>query len=798
MHLFPLQKFSLILVSIGLLAPGSLANAEIPPNVVNYMKAYCAECHNPQALEGDFSLTYLKPAVTPEDAEYWQLVLDNLHLGDMPPRKAKQPDIKETEPVTAWIEQELERARKSLAGHTSEVVLRRLNITEYENTIYDLFAVQGDFTTALPEDTKEEGFDNIGAALMLSSTHIDQYMAAADFILGRAIQEESRPEEQIIDFSLRALQEKEDERHRKRVARQKGIEPEEVKLDRSGPYYPPYGQDALIPMGRIKPDTRHFLNSREPGWYEFQVTAYPVWNEDKTMLLKVQTTSNGRGEIPELIDLIELSEPDQPVTKSYRVFLEPRHYVQLEMVNGPRHVKPEELDTNQEPRIAIGEMKLSGPLFEQWPPRGHQLLLGDLQPSDLTDELVPDLIANLAPTLFRRPVDSSIVEEFAGYYRQQREFENEIEAYQSTVKAMMVSPFFLFHLEPAGQVDPYALASRLSYFLWRSAPDEQLYEAAADGSLSEFETLVSQVNRMLANPKSERFISDFVGQWLETEMVGEIQPDENLYPEYDEALERAMAEETRLFIREMLLNDLPINNLVDSDWTMLNERLANHYNIPGVEGTDFRKVRLNKEQTVRGGLLTHASILNVTSNGTTTSPIIRGVWMLDRLLGTPAPPPPPDVPAIEPDIRGATTIQEQLAAHRDIPQCASCHEKIDPFGLALENFDVIGGWRENYRALEGSGRRSKLIDGQPISSDGELPNLGQFENFQQFRKILRENEHFVYQNMAEQLSTYALGRALDFSDREQIKQIVQLTRQHGGGLRTMVHAVVQSPLFQKP
>jgi hypothetical protein len=279
-----------------------------------------------------------------------------------------------------------------------------------------------------------------------------------------------------------------------------------------------------------------------------------------------------------------------------------------------------------------------------------------------------------------------------------------------------------------------------------------------------------------------------------------MQPDKGLYPEYDMELERAMVRETQLFIREMMLNDLNIVNLIDSNWTILNDRLARHYGIEGVQGNQFRKVSLDRTKTVRGGLITHASILSITSNGTTTSPVVRGVWLLEHLLGTPAPPPPPDVPPIEPDIRGASTIQEQLAKHRNIPQCATCHRKIDPYGLALENFDVIGGWRENYRALaQEKGRaRAQVTDGKQVNSADALPKLGAFKSFTEFRALLMKNESLVFHNVAEKLATYALGRTMNFADRDDLNQIVKTTKANGGGMRTMLATFIQSPLFRRP
>ena len=308
------------------------------------------------------------------------------------------------------------------------------------------------------------------------------------------------------------------------------------------------------------------------------------------------------------------------------------------------------------------------------------------------------------------------------------------------------------------------------------------------------------MDRLLADPKSERFVKDFVGQWLDIKHVGEMQPDGNLYPEYDPELERSMVEETRSFVREILHKDLNLANLIDSDWAMLNARMAQHYGIPEVQGNQFRRVSLDKTTTVRGGLLTQASILNITSNGTTTSPVVRGVWVLERLLGTPAPPPPPDVPAIEPDIRGASTIQEQLAKHRSIAQCASCHRKIDPYGFALENFDVIGGWRENYRALEPTANpnRPKLIDGPEVVSSDSMPRRGEFQDFREFRELLLQEEELVFKNVARQLATFALGRSMDFADEELLDDIVARTKTAGGGLKTMIRELVNNEIFKKP
>jgi hypothetical protein len=295
-------------------------------------------------------------------------------------------------------------------------------------------------------------------------------------------------------------------------------------------------------------------------------------------------------------------------------------------------------------------------------------------------------------------------------------------------------------------------------------------------------------------------LKDFTGQWLRVREVGVMKANADLYPEYDAELEAAMRGETEHFIAEMFQRDLPLAQLIDSDWTMLNQRLAKHYGIEGVSGPDFRRVSLDKAKTVRGGLLTQASIHAITSNGTVTSPVARGTWLLEKFLGTPAPPPPPDVPPIEPDIRGATTIKEQLSKHRETAACASCHKKIDPLGFALENFDVTGGWRENYRALvePRPGARAKLFDGPAVQPADEWAGVGRFATFQEFRELVKKRDHLVIENLTHQLATFALGRAPGFADREPLKAIATRARQNQSGMKTLALDLISSPVFAAP
>jgi len=799
----------IVSLSSVLLALPVAAAESVSPAVTTFFKSYCIDCHGPKKQKGDFRVDELKVSDTAADAENWQLVLDNLHLGEMPPEDEKQPKLSEVEPVTAWIQSELKRATLALGGQRSEVVLRRLNRLEYENTIQDLFEVRGNYAVGFPEDAVSGGFNNNGAALSLSVEQMNQYMGAADFILSRAIVTGPKPEMKSVRFTLLDIE----EQTRKREAeKSKGKSKNKAAGQDADipnrPYYPRFGEDGLIPVKKMVPNTASFFKVGMDGWYRFKISAYAVRNHGKAMRLHVyhQFGSESMGqaftEIPKTVDMIELTDAE-PKAFEYRVYLEAGERVEMRSLDGfGAYLSPSKFATDNSPAIAIRGIEMEGPLFDQWPPRGHQALLGKLEAEKLTDAAVPQLLRDFAPKLFRRPVASSVVDDYVAFYQAHRAEVSELEAFKLTAKAMMTSPLFLFHHEPAQAVDDYALANRLSYFLWRSLPDAELLALAAKGALSEPAELKKQTARLLADAKSERFLKDFTGQWLETARVGEMPPDSDLYPEYDNDLEQAMVQETELFIRELLVNDVSLANLIDSDWTMLNERLARHYGIDGVQGSRFRKVSLDKSKTVRGGLLTQASILSVTSNGTTTSPVVRGVWLLERLLGTPAPPPPPDVPPIEPDIRGASTIQEQLAKHRNIAQCASCHRKIDPYGMALENFDVIGGWRENYRALSKRAVKNKApaqrVNGKPVTSADELPKLGAFKNFTEFRELLKKNEPLVFHNAAEKLSTFALGRSIGFADREDLAAIITTTRENGGGFRTLISTLIQSPLFKRP
>ncbi|HEX5102919.1 MAG TPA: DUF1592 domain-containing protein, partial [Pirellulaceae bacterium] len=412
------------------------------------------------------------------------------------------------------------------------------------------------------------------------------------------------------------------------------------------------------------------------------------------------------------------------------------------------------------------------------------------------------ILKNFARRAFRRPVSDDDVQPLVKLVEAKMAGGNSFEmAVRAGLKGVLVSPSFLFLREPPGKLDDFALASRLSYFLWSSMPDEELYNLAAEGELSQPDVLRGQVERMLKDPKAQAFTENFVGQWLGLRDIDFTEPSHLLYPEYDAMLRESLVKETQLFFDELLQSDLSLTNFVASDFAMLNGRLAKHYGIPDIDGWEFRKVALPPDSH-RGGVLTMGSVLKVTANGTTTSPVMRGAWVLDRILGTPAPPPPAEVPVLEPDIRGATTIREQLAKHRQIETCAACHAKIDPPGFALESFDVIGGYREHYRTTGSGetvivdGRRMSYHRGKPVDPSDVLPDGRRFANIDELKELLLADQDQLARALTMRLLTYATAARPAAADQPQIESIVNNIRDRNYGLRSLVHEIVQSDAFR--
>ncbi len=497
------------------------------------------------------------------------------------------------------------------------------------------------------------------------------------------------------------------------------------------------------------------------------------------------------------------------------------------------------------PGIAVDWLEVDGPIHQDWPPPSHKLLFGELPIVEFDKDKNPEtvnpkrikikqlgagmnrrdaehgtwsvhskspvtdartLLVRFLPKAFRRKVSDLEVEAYLLEFEKRMKARDSFESAMRWVyRAVLCSPDFLFHFENENQLSPRQLANRMSYFLWNSLPDERLVELSESTNFKDPNTLVKEVDRMLDDPKSERFVHDFLDQWLELRSIGRNDPDRKLYPEFSPYLQDSMVQETRAFFRQMLEDDLNASHLIRSSFAMLNEKLANHYGISGVEGSVVRRVVLPPNHP-RGPFLTHASVLKITANGTTTSPVPRGAFVMDKLLGNPIPPPPSNVPAIEPDVSGAKTIRQQLDLHRNQVACRGCHAKMDPPGFALESFDVIGGQRNRYRTI-GNGDRPErgnidpfvglsFLLGQKVESSGELLDGRKFSSTEEFQDLIAEDDSLSL-NLLNQLQTYSIGRGPFFSDREEQNEILSEVNAKNGGLRSLIKKLVCSTVFEQ-
>lgn len=766
-----------------------------------FLTRYCVQCHGPDKQEAEIRLDKLA-SPDAKNAETWERVADMVQAGDMPPSSQLQPDAAETSQWLRWISEQLSQHVKSTPA------LRRLNRFEYQNTIQDLLGVDTDLAGLLPEDGRVQGFDNVASGLGISSILMERYLEAADLAFESTIRR-IKP----LPASTRRVVLMEQKENLASVQGKKGgvIESSGAFVDFT-PGWPPARTDPAHPI--------------ESGVYRCRVA---VWPHDpgphRTLAVAIFTGplfGPGTRTFQGIFDVT--GTPESPRIIEFTTPMQELHALHILPWIYPEHVTWRD---KEEPRpgVAIAWAETHGPLDQSFPAESQMALFGDSESIALVEKTpvyirhrrgvkahevtssqpeqdLRRILQTLIPRAFRRPVSQELTESFVQLAQSRLDQGSSFEqAVRVGVTAVLCSPHFLL-LNQQARVDDYTLASRLSYFLWSSMPDRELLDLAEQGRLKDPRVRFEQVERMIQDPKIQRFVTHFTDQWLD---LGEIEfttPDQKLYPEYDELLMRSMLAETRGFFRHVLLNDLSVMNFVDSEFAILNQRLASHYGIPGVEGHEhFRVVPLPAE-SVRGGLLTQSSIMKVTANGTTTSPVLRGAWVLDRLLGRPAPPPPAGVPAVEPDIRGATTIREQLALHRTQASCNRCHARIDPPGFALEEFDVIGGWRQRYRSLEGNRQdrvpKTNYYRGLSVESHGSLGRGREFHNFIEFRQRLLEDPELIAQAIASKLLVYGCGRPVTHADQSMVNRVVEQTRQHGYGLKAMIHAVVESELFHRP
>lgn len=792
-------RFCLFGILLGILLAGSADAQPWREQWKPFLQSHCIGCHHGEDGEGGLDLSAVSSNLNdPESVRRWILIYDRIRKGEMPPEGEPRPARLAQNSVLKTLADALTEAEQN----RRDVVLRRLNRNEYENTVRDLFDVNVRVRDQLPRDTPLAGFDNVGEGLHVSAEAAQAYLRAADIVLDAVFGPEKKPKYIVHKTNL---------------------------LDQKTHDGKPYNERAIGTMFRRTADGLvifqsgycptnlvNFARLRAPaGTYRGTMRVRAV-QSDKPVTLRIYAgdTIVGRRE-KHLVGYFDIPPGDWTTVKFTDQLIEEGGTFQPKCY-GTKDTR-KNADTYPEPGIEIGDITLEGPL-EEWPPKSRLRLLGDVVPEQGTLSDAREILSRLLPRAFRRRTPPHEVEPYVALtdsaLSEGRPFES---ALRVGLKGILCSPEFLYLDEPlkvpsvnsSVRITDNALASRLSYFLWSSMPDEELLALAGKERLSEPDVLHRQVERMLGDGKAKALTENFLGQWLDLREIDFTSPDRNLYPEFDELLRISMIEETHRFFEEVLASDLPVTTFIDSDFTILNERLARHYGISGVQGQEFRRVKLPAD-SVRGGVLTHASVLKVTANGTTTSPVLRGAWVMENILGQTIPPPPDNVPAVEPDIRGAVTLREQLAKHRDSNACAVCHQKIDPAGFALESFDVIGGWRDRYRTLGENGKRPDFSRhpitfawiryriGLPVDSSGQMPTGESFHDFREFRKLLLKNPRSIVTGLTKTLVTYATGRRCGFSDRESIERIVAEISQKNFGFRSLIHAIVQSEMFHSP
>lgn len=762
---------------------------------------HCSECHRGDKPGGDLRLDELAADFADSTArKHWSAVVGRLRAGEMPPKDRPRPPENVVQELIDWLAPRVANAEAAARAAQGRVVLRRLNRVEYENTVRDLLGISISLKEQLPQDGSADGFDNAGAAHHTSSFLMERYLEAADMALNAAVcNHPAPPASSSKRYSIK-------DGHPVRSTTEdvyRFLKDGEVVCFCSSEWHN-VGATQFYPQ--------------DAGNYRFRISASSIQNGDQPVTFRVTvsgTRLTGRSGLVGYFDAL----PDSPTVFEFVRYMEPRTTITmlpygLAGANTVKQVGGEKWDG---PGLAVQYIDVEGPLNEIWPPESHRRIFGDMPQKTfgiynfrdrvevVSDKPLDDagrILKAFARRAFRRNVNDDDITAYLAVVEERMKNGYTFEAAtRAALKGVLVSPEFLFLREVPGKLDDFALACRLSYFLWSTMPDEELFALAGQQTLNHPDVLRQQVERMLASPRSAAFTENFVGQWLGLRDIDATEPSHLLYPEFDHLLKVSMIRETELFFEELLKQNLSLTNFVASDFTMLNGRLAKHYGIPGINGWEFHKTHLPPDSH-RGGVLTMASVLKVTANGTTTSPVVRGAWVLDRILGTPPAPPPDNVSALDPDIRGATTVREQLAKHRSVESCGSCHRTIDPPGFALESFDCIGGWRENYR-VTGSGetvvvdgRKMPYHRGRKVDPSDSMADGRRFENIDQLKQLLLEDRPQLARALTAKLIAYSTGAAPESSDRNAVEAIVRRIGDKDYGLRSLIHEIVQSEIFQ--
>lgn len=793
----------LALLVSGFIPSGAVAGS-FEADVEPLFEASCLKCHV-GTEQTPLDLTALGHDLADRETfRLWERIFDRVSEGEMPPAGARRPAQRIVDSALDSVREALlEANRAQRAGQRTP--LRRLTRLEYEYTIQDLLGIDPDvaasLANSLPEETDTGGFDVVAENQGISPLHVRSYLNAAAGALDETLRTGPRPETGTyeIDYSKSPYLSRNSVGEYLGAGIVKMVEDAAVMFFEGGSTYTFHSM------------TEGFLVDM-PGRYRVTLDVYPYQATSPVTLTLFHGNQQGvaTAALNQLIGSFDLVEEAGRVVE-VTPYLRPRDLVAPSLADVYRppddrksYFAPEHNVRNYPwEGIAFRSMTIEGPLFDEWPPVSARELLAGIEFDEAGEpvltkepyEHVVDIVAHFGPRAFRRPLADGELETYAALAKPALDdglpF---LDAVREPLRALLIAPAFVYHVGSLGSLDDFQVATRLSYLLWRSMPDQELFDLAAAARLSDAEVLGRQVDRMLDDPKSERFITDFAGQAFRLYEMNATTPDKALYPEYDSRLGQAMARETQLFLAELVAEDLSVGNLIDADFTFLNRRLAEHYGIAGVTGQHMRKVAI-PDDSPRGGLLTQAAIHKITANGTTTSPVPRGNFVLANLLGQPAPPPPAGVEGLEPDTRGATTIREQLDKHRSEVVCNSCHRNIDPPGFALESFDPIGGFREAYR-IPGEEGVGYYREGLPVDVTGTTPQGQLFTGVEEYKKLLYGNElDQVARHLASQLIAFATGAPVEFADREDVESILNGLAEQGYPLRSMIREVVKSDFF---
>jgi hypothetical protein len=769
-------RIIVILTVISTVTLSSVTSAAESSPVRMVVSKSCVRCHDADTARGGLNLAAVVSDDIVRHPQIWEKVVRRLRARQMPPAGQQRPNEETYVSVVSQLENELDRAAATRPNPGRTDTIRRLNRTEYQNAIRDLLALDINAAAWLPADEASHGFDNVTVG-ELSPTLLDRYITAAQRISRLAVGGASRsPGGDTIRVRPDITQE---DRVEGLPIGTRGGTRIRYTFPQSGDY------DIQIRLARDR--NEHVEGLREPH----ELVIFLDREQLKSFTVKPPPGGQDFQHVDEHLKFrlsVSAGPHDLGVT-----FLKNSSSLP-ETLRQPYN---SHFNTHRHPRLspAIYQVSITGPFAAKGPgdtPSRRRLFVVRPKSPDDEEACAKQILSTLMRRAYRRPVGDTDLERILPFYRDARREANFDAGIEAALSAVLVSREFLFRVEqdPIGiapgtayRLSDFELASRLSFFLWSSIPDDELLDCAERGELRQPKVLAQQTRRMLADPRSQSLVTNFAGQWLYLRNLESITPDGRLFPDFDDNLRQAMRRETELLFEETLRDNRSVLNLLKPDHAWLNERLAKHYDIPHVSGTRFRRVPL-EPGSERGGLLRHGSVLTVTSYATRTSPVIRGKWILENLLGTPPPPPPSDVPALEDNtVSASLPVRERLQQHRVNAACASCHNVMDPVGFALENFDALGRWRT-------------LEEGRPVDASGGLPDGSKFNGVGGLEEGLLKRPEIFVGTLTEKLLTFALGRGIEPGDGPAVREIVRAARAADYRFSALIGGIVGSTTFQ--